>query len=158
LGPDTFMAIGTEGNNQPPMGGISATIFNGDTLTLMSSSIIAGTTTTPLGDFYSTMSHAAQLAPDTFLVSYQQRNGRNRREGKGGTTLMMGVLHADPTAGASWVIEPKEGLIQGFVTTHHTACTAHYGTPAATQTAAFLVSASPTGGTPATGTFVTYEN
>ncbi len=158
LGTDVFMTIGTEGDSQPPMDGISATIYQGDTLQMLSSSTIAGTVTTNLGTFYSTMSHAAQLGPDTFLVTYQQRNGRQRRDGKGGTTFMMGVLQADATTGAHWLVEPKPGMIQGFAATHHGSCTTQYGEVASAQPAAFLISASPTGGTPATGTFVTYQN
>jgi hypothetical protein len=157
LGPDTFMAIGTEGDTQPPQAGISATIFQGDTLTLLSSSIIAETTNTNTGTYYSTMSHGAQLAPDTFLITYQQRNGRNRREGKGGTTFMMGVLKADPVAGARWVVEPKAGLIEGFVATHHGACTVRYGDVASPKTGAFLISASPNGAASATGAFIGYD-
>lgn len=157
LGPDMFMAIGTEGDTQPPTNGISATIFQGDTLALMSSTTIAATTNTPQGTFYSTMSHGAQIAPDTFLVTYQQRNGRQRREGKGGTTFMMGVLHADAAGGARWVVEPKPGLIEGFSATHHGACTVHYGDVSAPKTGAFLISASPNGASSATGTFVGYN-
>ncbi|MEO8699886.1 MAG: hypothetical protein ABI867_07570 [Kofleriaceae bacterium] len=156
LGADTFMAIGTEGDTQPPQNGISATIFSGDTLALLSSSTIAGTTTNELGTFYSTMSHGAQLGPDTFLITYQQRNGRQRREGKGGTTFMMGVLQADAVAGARWLAEPKPGMIQGFSATHHGSCTTHTGEVSAPKPAAFLISASPNGGTPAVGTFVSY--
>jgi MYXO-CTERM domain-containing protein len=158
LGPDTFMAIGTEGDTQPPQNGISATVFQGDTLSLLSSTTIAATTTTDLGTFYSTMSHGAQLGPDTFLVTYQQRNGRQRREGKGGTTFMMGVLQADAVAGARWAVEPKAGLIQGFAATHHGSCTTTTGDVAAPKPAAFLISASPNGATPAVGTFVSYTN
>ena len=157
LGPDTFMAIGTEGDTQPPQNGISATIFQGDTLALVSSTTIAATRTTNEGTYYSTMSHGAQLAPDTFLVTYQQRNGRNRREGKGGTTFMMGVLHADPVGGTRWVVEPKAGLIEGFSATHHGACTVHYGDVSAPKTGAFLISASPNGAASATGAFVGYD-
>jgi hypothetical protein len=158
LGPDTFMSIGTEGDTQPPQDGISATIFQGDTLTLLSSTTIAATTTTEAGTFYSTMSHGAQLGPDTFLVSYQQRNGRNRREGKGGTTFMMGVLQADPVAGARWVVEPLPNLIQGFSATHHGVCTTMTGDVSAPKPGAFLISASPNGATTATGSFVSYSN
>ncbi len=157
LGPDTFMSIGTEGDTQPPQDGISATIFQGDALTLLSSTTIAATTTTDLGTFYSTMSHGAQLGPDTFLVSYQQRNGRNRREGKGATTFMMGVLQADTTNGARWLVEPKPNLIQGFSATHHGACTTMTGDVSAPKPAAFLISASPNGATTATGSFVSYD-
>jgi MYXO-CTERM domain-containing protein len=103
------------------------------------------------------MSHAAQVGPDTFIVTYQMRNGLQRRGGKGGTTFMMGVLQADATAGARWLIEPQQGLIEGFGATHHGSCTARVGTPTATENAAFLVSASLTGGTAATGTFVTFN-
>jgi hypothetical protein len=156
LGPDTFMAIGTEGDAQPPQNGISATIFKGDALTLVSSTTIANTVTNERGTFYSTMSHGAQIAPDTFLVTYQQRNGRQRREGKGGTALLAGVLHADEAGGARWLVEPKTGLIEGFSATHHGACTVHYGDVSAPKTGAFLVSASPNGATAATGTFVGY--
>jgi hypothetical protein len=157
LGPDTFLTIGTEGDSQPPRDGISATVFNGDTLALASSTTIASKVTNDLGTFYSTMSHAAQIAPDTFIVSYQMRNGLQRRGNKGGTTLMMGVLQADATAGARWLVDPKPNMIQGFGATHHGACTARVGTPSAPENAAFLVSASLTGGTPAAGTFVTYS-
>lgn len=157
LGPDTFMAIGTEGDTQPPTNGISATIFQGDTLALVSSTTIAETTTNERGTFHSTMSHGAQIAPDTFLVTYQQRNGRQRREGKGGTTLMIGVLHANPAGEARWVVEPKAGLIEGFSATHHGACTARYGDVSAPKTGAFLISASPNGASAATGTFVGYD-
>lgn len=157
LAPDVFMTIGTEGDTQPPMLGISATIYNGDTLAMISSQTIAGTVQSTLGTYYSTMSHAAQLSPDTFLVSYQQRNGRQRREGKGGASLVMGVLQATAAGSATWLLEPKSGLIPGFGTTHHGSCTARYGEVANAQPAAFLVSASPTGGTAAEGTFVTYE-
>jgi hypothetical protein len=124
----------------------------------MSSTTIASAVTNSQGTFYSTMSHAAQLAPDTFLVTFQQRNGRNRRDGKGGTTFMMGALHATVAEGASWLVEPQPGMIQGFGATHHGSCTANYGEASNPQPAAFLVSASATGGAPATGTFVTYEN
>lgn len=158
IGPDSFLTIGTEGDSQPPMDGISATIYNGDTLTMISSSTIAERIDTNLGTYYSTMSHAGQLGPDTFLVSYQQRNGRQRREGKGGATLVMGVLKATATDGASWLVAPKPDLIPGFGATHHGSCTTSYGDVATAQPAAFLVSASPTGGTAAKGTFVTYEN
>jgi MYXO-CTERM domain-containing protein len=158
LGPDTFMAIGTEGDSQPPRDGISATVFQGDTLTMLSSTTIASTLQNDLGTFYSTMSHAAQVAPDTFIVTYQMRNGQQRRGGKGGTTFMMGVLQADATTGAKWLVQPAEGLIEGFGATHHTACSARVGTPSDAKNAAFLVSASLTGGTAATGTFVTYDN
>lgn len=157
IGPDSFLTIGTEGDTQPPMEGISATIYNGDTLAMISTANIADAVTTNLGTFYSTMSHAAQLGPDTFLVSYQQRNGRQRREGKGGATLMMGVLKATPTEGATWVVAPKAGLIPGFSTTHHGSCTTMYGEAGAEQPAAFLVSPSPNGGTAAEGTFVSFE-
>lgn len=157
LGPDTFMAIGTEGDSQPPQDGISATIFSGDALALVSSTTIAATTTTDLGTFYSTMSHGAQLGPDTFLVTYQQRNGRNRREGKGGTTLMMGVLQADATNGARWMVEPKPNMIQGFSATHHGACTTTTGDVSAPKPAAFLISASPNGATTASGSFVSFS-
>jgi len=158
LSSDVFMAIGTEGDTQPPHDGISATIFQGDTLQLLSSKTIAGTVTSSTGTFYSTMSHAAQLAPDTFLVSFQQRDGLQRREGKGGTTFMLGVLHAGATDGANWLVEPKPGLIPGFAATHHGSCTTHFGEASAPQNAAFLISASPNGGTPAVGTFVTYTD
>jgi MYXO-CTERM domain-containing protein len=157
LGGGAFLTIGTEGDTQPPMDGISATVFNGDTLSLVSQSIIADVITNTQGSFYSTMSHAAQLSPDTFLVTYQQRNGRNRREGKGGTTFMMGVLKAS-MAGTSWAVEPKSGLIQGFTATHHGSCTTNYGEPASAQPAAFLINASPNGALPATGNFITYQN
>jgi hypothetical protein len=153
-----FMAIGTEGDTQPPQDGISATIFSGDTLALVSSTTIAKTEQTDVGTFYSTMSHGAQIAPDTFIVSYQMRNGLQRRGGKGGTTFMLGVLQADATAGARWAVPPKSGMIQGFAATHHGSCAANVGTPSAAQPAAFLVSASPTGGAAAAGAFVTYEN
>lgn len=157
LAPDVFMTIGTEGDSQPPHDGISATIYNGDTLALVSSTTIASTVTNDLGTYYSTMSHAAQLAPDTFLVSYQQRNGRQRRDGKGGATLVLGVLQATAAGGATWLVEPKSELIPGFGATHHGSCTARYGEVDAAQPAAFMISASPTGGTAAEGTFVTYE-
>ena len=158
LAPNVFMAIGTEGDTQPPQNGISATVFEGDSLTLLSSTTIASTEQTSTGTFYSTMSHAAQIAPDTFIVTFQKRDGQQRRGGKGGTTFMMGVLHADATTGAHWLVPPKPGLIDGFGATHHTACTAQFGTPSTTEPAAFLVSASLTGGAAATGTFVTYTN
>jgi hypothetical protein len=157
LSADTFLAIGTEGDAQPPQDGISATVFQGDTLALVSSTTIASTQQTDQGTYYSTMSHAAQVAPDTFIVSYQMRNGLQRRGGKGGTTFMLGVLQADATAGARWAVEPQPNMIQGFAATHHTACTTRAGTPDAAQPAAFLVSASPTGGAAAAGFFVTYE-
>jgi MYXO-CTERM domain-containing protein len=152
-----YITIGTEGDAQPPMDGISATIYDGDTLQMLSSTTIADVVTTPTGTFYSTMSHVSELGPDMFLVTYQQRNGRNRREGKGATTLMMGVLRAT-ALGTEWVIEPKAGLIQGFVATHHGSCTTRYGAPGAAQPGAFLISASPNGGTSATGNFVTFED
>ena len=157
LSSGAYMTIGTEGDSQPPMDGISATIYDGDTLAMLSSTTIADVVTTTTGTFYSTMSHVSQLGPDTFLVSYQQRTGRNRREGKGGTTFMMGVLQAD-AAGTRWLVEPKPGLIQGFVATHHGSCTTRYGEPDAAQPGAFLVSASPNGATSASGNFVTFEN
>lgn len=157
LSPDTLLTIGTEGDSQPPRDGISATIYNADTLALTSSTTIAGPVTTDLGTYYSTMSHAAQLAPDTFLVSYQQRNGRQRRDGKGGATLVMGVLKANATEGATWLVEPAPNLIPGFGATHHGSCTTRYGEVGTEQPAAFLISASPTGGSVAEGTFVTYE-
>ena len=156
LAPNVFMAIGTEGDSQPPRDGISATVFDGDSLTLLSSTTIAQTETTSTGTFYSTMSHAAQIAPDTFIVTFQKRDGQQRRGGKGGTTFMMGVLQASATSAAHWLVPPKPGMIEGFGATHHTACTAQFGTPQAAEPAAFLVSASLTGGTAANGTFVTY--
>jgi MYXO-CTERM domain-containing protein len=157
LGFDTFLAIGTEGDTQPPQDGISATVFNGDTLALLSSTKIADDVIEEgIGTYYSTMSHGAQVGPNTFIVTYQQRNGLQRRGGKSGTTLMMGVLEADAT-GARWVVPAAAGMIEGFGATHHTACTARYGTPEAAEPAAFLVSASLTGGTAATGSFVTYS-
>ena len=158
LGADMFLTIGTEGDNQPPQDGISATVFQGDQLTLVSSTKIAQTVTTDQGTYFSTMSHAAQIAPDTFIVTYQMRNGLQRRGGKGGTTFMMGVLQADATSGARWLVEPKQGLIEGFGATHHGSCTARVGTPEDFENAAFLVSASLTGGTAATGTFVTFKD
>lgn len=157
LSTGAYMTIGTEGDAQPPMDGISATIYDGDTLAMLSSTTIADVITTTNATFYSTMSHAAELGPDTFLVSYQQRNGRNRREGKGATTFMMGVLRAT-ALGTEWLVEPKAGLIQGFVATHHGSCTTRYGEPGAEQPGAFLISASPNGATSATGNFVTFEN
>lgn len=153
----TFLTIGTEGDTQPPQDGISATIYDGDTLAMHSSTTIAAAEQTSLGTYYSTMSHAAQLAPDTFLVSYQQRNGRQRREGKGGAMLVMGVLKANAIEGATWLVPPKAGLIPSFGATHHGSCTTNYGDVTAVQPAAFLISASPNGGTAAEGTFVTYE-
>jgi MYXO-CTERM domain-containing protein len=157
LSSGAFLTIGTEGDAQPPTGGISATIYDGDTLTMLSSSLIANLVTTPTGTFYSTMSHVSQLGPDTFLVTYQQRNGRNRREGKGATTFIMGVLVAEANA-VRWLVEPKQGLIPGFVATHHASCAATYGEPDAAQPGAFLISASPNGATAATGNFVTFQN
>lgn len=158
LGPDLFMAIGTEGDSQPPREGISATLFQGDSLALVSSTKIATTMQNAQGTFYSTMSHAAQVAPDTFIVSYQMRNGQQRRGGKGGTTFMLGVLQADATNGARWLVEPKEGLIEGFAATHHGSCTARVGEVSAPKLAAFLFNASLTGGTPASGMFVAFAN
>lgn len=157
LGPDLFMSIGTEGDTQPPRDGISATVFNGDTLTLLNSTKIADMIVEPTGTYYSTMSHGAQLADNTFLVSYQTRNGLQRRGGKGGATLMLGVLKADAT-GASWLVPPAEGLIEGFGATHHAACTARFGTPETAEPAGFFYTASITGGTSATGSFVTYTD
>ena len=62
LGPDTFMAIGTEGDAQPPQNGISATIFQGDTLALVSSTTIAAATTTPTGHL---LQHDVARRPDS---------------------------------------------------------------------------------------------
>ncbi|MEL6548237.1 MAG: MYXO-CTERM sorting domain-containing protein, partial [Myxococcota bacterium] len=162
-GTNWMLVLGTEGDNQPPRYGISATVVDMDTLEPVSSELIAAAYTRNNQEVLSTMPHAARLGTTDegttrFLVSYQTRVGRRRKGDKGATILNVGLLEATAEGEISWAIPPAEGVFPGLSATHHTMCETRFGNiNEEVEPAAVLLTTSFQGGSSARATIITYD-
>ncbi len=162
-GSNRMLVLGTEGDNQPPRYGISATVVDMDSLEPISSVLIAEAYTRNNQEVLSTMPHAARLGTGAdgstrFLVSYQTRIGRRRKGDKGATILNVGLLQATAEGEVSWMIPPEEGVFPGLSATHHTMCETSYGNiNEEVKPAAVLLTTSFQGGSSARATIITYD-